>query len=61
MRLRVYDYMCVECGKREERFVRDDEIDSQECIHAVERMAVPMVRLPPATKTTWHFAEKPRD
>jgi hypothetical protein len=49
--------MCVECGKREERFVRDDEIDSQECIHAVERMAVPMVRLPPATKTNFHFAD----
>jgi len=58
MRLRVYDYICPECRKREERFVRNDEIDSQECIHAVERMAVPMVRLPPATKTTFRFADK---
>ena len=58
MTLQVFDYVCVECGKREERFVRPEERDNQECIHAVERMAVPMVRLPPATKTNFRFADQ---
>lgn len=58
--MKVYDYLCPDCGCREERFVRAEEMDEQFCTvpepHCLA--ATPMVRLPPPTKTTFRFCDK---
>lgn len=60
--MKVYDYRCPACGHREERFVSVDGMDAQyhaPCPKAVNsRKMILMARLPPATPTTWHFADR---
>lgn len=47
----TFTYRCPECGHEEDRFVKKSEMDSQ------THCGVPMVRLPPATRTTFRFAD----
>lgn len=51
-----FDYRCP-CGRREERFVRKSEMDSQFCTRA-GCMKRRMDRLPAAPKTTFRFADR---
>lgn len=50
--MKVYDYTCPSCAKREERWVKRHD-DTVKCA-----CGSVMLKLPPATKTTWHFADK---
>jgi hypothetical protein len=50
--VKVYDFKCIRCPIIEERFVKQHD-DAQEC-----RCGAPMVKLPPATPTTFRFADK---
>lgn len=50
--MKIYDFRCKQCSRREERFVTQPE-QPQECVCGGE-----MVKLPPATKTTFRFADK---
>jgi hypothetical protein len=50
--MRIYDYLCRRCSHREERYVRRPE-EPQKC-----ECGADMVKLPPATKTTFRFADK---
>jgi putative FmdB family regulatory protein len=52
--VKVYDYLCKTCQKREERWVKTPE-DVVACSRCG---SVHMTRLPPATKTTFRFADK---
>jgi hypothetical protein len=47
-----FDYKCRTCSFLEPRLVRKDEKDSQVCKCGSE-----MIRLPPATRTTFRFAD----
>ena len=53
-----FDYRCPHldrCGHEESRFVRREAMDHQICGHAgCEAL---MVRLPPATRTTFRYAD----
>lgn len=51
----TFDYKCPQCGHREPRFVRRSEMDEQTC--GKHLGLVPLTRLPPATRTTFRFAD----
>lgn len=51
--MKSFDYRCKRCGKQEERWVRKHD-DPQRCGDCGKEM----VKLPPATPTTWHFADR---
>ena len=51
----LFDYHCPTChkpGQGEERMVRGEEADEQEC-----KCGQKMVRLPAGTRTTFRFAD----
>lgn len=52
--MKVYDYICRKCRHREERFVTRPE-EPQQC-----KCGGDMLKMPPATKTTFRFADKKR-
>jgi hypothetical protein len=53
--VKAFDYLCRKCSYREERWVRRHD-EPQEC-----RCGGEMVKLPPATPTTFKFADKRSD
>ena len=50
--MKIYDFKCVACSRREERAVKRHD-DPVKC-----KCGEPMVKLPPATRTFWKFADK---
>lgn len=60
----TFDYLCPDCEHRETRFVRKSEMDDQQCPNYVAPnpekpcFSMVMTRLPPATRTTFRFADK---
>lgn len=53
--LKVYEYRCPDCRRTEERLVRSEEMDNQECSHCPSSKTY---RLPPATRTNFAFADR---
>jgi predicted nucleic acid-binding Zn ribbon protein len=49
-----YDYKCQWCNITQNRFIDKKEKDNQTC----KRCNAPMLKLPPATKTTFKFNDK---
>jgi putative FmdB family regulatory protein len=50
----TFDYKCIECKKREERFVKREERDNQYC----SKCGQAMLRVPHAVRTTFKFNDK---
>jgi hypothetical protein len=50
--VKLFDFLCRKCSRREERYVERPE-QPQECVCGGE-----MVKLPPATRTNFKFADK---
>jgi predicted DCC family thiol-disulfide oxidoreductase YuxK len=48
----TFDYKCPLCLKKEERMVKRADMDVQYCC------GVPLIRLHPAPKTTFRYADK---
>lgn len=49
-----FDYKCIECKTREERFVSRDDRDNQYC----KKCQVPMIRVPHVVRTDFKFNDK---
>ena len=59
-----FDYRCPDCGFQEERFVRKELMESQQCpnyAHPTDEKpcySMVMTRLPAAPRTTFRFADR---
>jgi DNA-directed RNA polymerase subunit RPC12/RpoP len=51
----TYDYRCIDCKKEEIRMVKKEDRDKQYCKYCISGV---MLRLPPATRTTFKFNDK---
>jgi hypothetical protein len=58
----TFDYKCPGCGWTEERLVRRDEADLQQCVECIGSHdgLYFMKRMPAGPKTTFRFADGPK-
>lgn len=58
----TFDFECPHCGRVEERFVKRDQVDNQDCVcvHGLPSRYhhMKMKRLPAGTRTTFRFADE---